>query len=398
MNLFNRLLRNLINLILSLGAACLCVILTLLMVIANYLACEVSFELLGYDKKPLYADHLVGPFFSAFFPKAALTHLYAFVVAAVVSLGLFLSFRIISHIFELFKERRHYLDAGDQDSVRIIKQLMLWDLIELAALAIPLSAAVYWDVQLFRFRSICGAGAIEDPEVATTLSNWELQLQDNGALWAWAMTNIGAWGYIGITALSCLALEYVLRKTSEHWAKLLNSVDEIFSSGASPEEQPPFYGYDENGQPVYAPDIPVSYDVNGNALFEPRPETAGVEHPATGEVEPDQRAATGGSPASAGTGFGSANSPGAATANVHSGAGPSEPGIAPGASAADDFRSPGTERITLHEVIGSPDGERVSLAEALSRPERYWVDPESHEVWDITYRRLLFGEAMQQAA
>ena len=54
--------------------------LTLLMIVANYLATKVSFELLGYDQVPLYQDRLLGIFFRGFTGNATLTDLFALMV------------------------------------------------------------------------------------------------------------------------------------------------------------------------------------------------------------------------------------------------------------------------------------------------------------------------------
>ena len=42
--------------------------------------------------------------------------------------------------------------------------------------------------------------------------------------------------------------------------------------------------------------------------------------------------------------------------------------------------------LNLKDVIGKA-GERVSLAAAMADNERYWVDPDSLEIWDRDYRR-----------
>ena len=70
MRSFSHLFRNLVNLQLSLLGVVICFAIIVLLMMANYLACEFSFQLLGYDGKPLYADELIGPFLGAFLSKA----------------------------------------------------------------------------------------------------------------------------------------------------------------------------------------------------------------------------------------------------------------------------------------------------------------------------------------
>jgi len=224
--------------------------LSVFMIIANYMACQVSFELLGYDRKPLYADKLVGPFFGAFVSQATLTHLYAMVVAVAVFVGLFMAFRILVHILELLKDRKVYLNQQDRENAQVIVQMILWELLDLALLAAPLGYALYWDIELFRYRSIAWAAGIEDAPKATGLGNWSLQLQEKSSLWAWSLTQIGAGGYIGVTVLACMGFEYSVRKTNENWSRLSNSLEDIFGATVPAQESAGFfYGYDMDGRP-----------------------------------------------------------------------------------------------------------------------------------------------------
>lgn len=54
--------------------------------------------------------------------------------------------------------------------------------------------------------------------------------------------------------------------------------------------------------------------------------------------------------------------------------------------------APRPENEPAVEVIGGPDGLRVTLAEALANPRRYWVDPETRQVWDAEFHRTLTGQ------
>jgi len=52
----------------------------------------------------------------------------------------------------------------------------------------------------------------------------------------------------------------------------------------------------------------------------------------------------------------------------------------------------------LCEVIGGKEGERVKLADALREPQQYWVDPETHEIWNKEFRKMLMEDEDQKAA
>jgi len=69
-----RVIRNCVGLLLWLLADGGLLALNVAMVLANYLACKGSFELLGFKMRPLGTDELVGGFFGAFFHKATLAH------------------------------------------------------------------------------------------------------------------------------------------------------------------------------------------------------------------------------------------------------------------------------------------------------------------------------------
>lgn len=422
MHQFNRILRNLINLLLSLVSCAVFLIVSLFMVIANYLACEASFELLGYDRQPLYADKLVGPFFGAFLSKATLTHLYAMVVAVVVYLGIFLVMRIVYQIYHWTKERRIYLNQGDEQSAKVILGIIGWYLVDLAIIAVPLVYAVYWDIELFRFRSIAGAAGIDQALKATELASWSLQLEKNGSVWAWSLTQIGAWGYLAITALAALGMENAMRKTDENWEKLTGSLNETFGSRSQQEAAEAFYGYDQNGQPVYDPYTPIAYDVDGNPVeYEADPAVAasadrvhdgaanGYGHQAEEAEAPPRESRADLNVAAATHGAARAEAsaeqplwhPEAARSQEPAGSARQN---ASRATCTADGSTGGTgsgsrpEDNLLRDVIGGAHGEQVTLAAALVRPERYWVDPNTQEVWDADYHRLLFGEGAQRAA
>ena len=65
--MISRLMRNSAGLLVWLMADGILIALNLIVILANYLACKTSFELLGFEMRPLATDELVGGFFDAFF-------------------------------------------------------------------------------------------------------------------------------------------------------------------------------------------------------------------------------------------------------------------------------------------------------------------------------------------
>lgn len=425
--MIGRLIRNLVGFLICVVADVGLVVLTVALVIANYLACKSSFELLGFERQPLGTDELVGGFFGAFFHQATLVHFYALVLAVTMAVGLFLVFKLAFRLAALWEDRRAYLHAGDHPSAHAATRAILRDLIMLGIFLLPLAAAISWDVQLFRFRALTGALGIEDPTVASQMPGWHQQLQAHGAQFAWSLAGWGAWGYVAVTAMACLSLEYTVHKTQDYWTRLEDSCTAL-TQPAAPQEAPLlFYGYDHAGQPVFDPHAPLAYDTEGNPLRSP--ETAGVPSPAAVHEQQLDAGSQPSAPPSApgertdavhGTVFdqpqagergttvpetthGPLFDPGLAHTN-----GAGQPGAANGASGpAASTQCPPTEwaapRLArqpedspLHPVIGGADDDRVTLAAALADQRRYWVDPETHAVWDARFRQALLHEEAPQ--
>ena len=76
---------------------------------------------------------------------------------------------------------------------------------------------------------------------------------------------VGAFGYLAITGLSCFALEFTFRRTTDRFLILLHNIEHIFLPVAQQEERA-LCGFDSNRQPVYDPAIPVAYDTLWNPV------------------------------------------------------------------------------------------------------------------------------------
>jgi len=340
-------IRRTVSLILSFGLQGLIIMVKLLVITANYMACLLAFQLLNYETWPLPEDKLLGWVFAVFAPEADLCHLYALALVLTQALGLLFLFHFAFRCLGLWRDRRWYLEHNDLQSARQAMSQFWMSLFFLVIVAIPLAYIIYWDINLFRYRGVISSFFADNPEDALrTLPNWELLHEEKASLFTMFMTRIGAEGYIGATAMICLLFEVALGKTKDNWA----SWWALFQT----DEQLP-------GQPAYA---------NG---YQAEPAAGGAAEPAAqGQAPP------------------ATSTPGRAAAPQ----GPSAPEAAPERPAPTP--APPAATADLRPVIGGQPGEQVSLEAALQQRERYHVDPVTHEIWDRRAYEAIFGQ--QEAA
>jgi hypothetical protein len=413
----SRFTRNFVGLLLWLMGVLGFIALNAILVLSNYLACKVSFDLLGFDQQPLGADKLVGDFLGAFFSKATLAHFYALVVAATVAGGLFLAFHLLFDLIGLIEDRRAYLHVGDHDSARVVAWRIIRDLLLLVVLMIPLAVAIQWDINLFEYRWVTGASGIDDPAVAPgQVETLEEQLLKYGHLFAWSIARIGAWGYMAITALAGLGLEVASHRTSQYWHRLISPLDALLEPSVPQEEQMLFYGYDEQGQPVYDPQTPVAYTPDGTPVPGYRSMAVDAAPGATGRIaemdqpEPEASTQLAGEPTEVIDAPGSLERPPfAPVASEQNGAGQQAPTPRPlfepaplscpprGLSTPLGSPAPRPDHSRLRDVIGGAAGTQVSLATALADQEQYFVDPATGQVWDRQYWEQLHGQPSETA-
>jgi len=351
------LIRTSLALVISLLVQAFCLAIKVIVVLSNYLACQSAFQLLNYDNQPLNRDELLGWIFEPFVGgEATLCHLYALGLALTQAMGLFWLFHYTFRIIILWRERRWYLEHYDSANAQAALSQIWMNLFSLVCIAIPLVFIIYWDICLFRYRSIANMQGLEDGVIApTSLLNWDLQLENSAHLFGWQLTGIGAWGYIGATAMVCQGFEQAFLKTQDNWARWVQAVSNLFQREA---ELP--------GQPGYA---------NG---YQERPQAAGG-----GPQQPPAMAPAAPAPAPA----------------VQEAPRPANP--APGEHPREDTPPPArplepSAAPDLRPVIGGQPGEMASLAQASEQPQRYYVDPVTHDVWDRQAYEELFGR--QEAA
>jgi len=409
------------------------------LMIMNYLACKTSFDYLGYDSLPLAKEAFIGQIIGPFFPDATLSHFSAFVVALIVAVGWFILCNRLFHIWELVKERKVYLSRSDRESAQVILYHIYGDILLIIFILSFFIGVILWDLDLFRYRSVIGALGIDDPAQAPLyVENWDNQIRTRGHLFAWAITSEGAFGYIGVTGVACVALEYCFRGTRERFMRLLDNVERIFLPAPQQEEQT-LCGYDADRQPIYDPAVPVAYDISGNPVEFYGYDADGYpvydsQTPLAYDAEGNPIQEATGAEAEPADGYGIAASsqghhqqeeaemqketPGAAR-QTHRESSPdqgatdrnsaprddarnSDAGIAgTGSSGNSPSRLFNDEEVfkniagrhignsQLKDVIGNPE-KHVSLAEAITDKERYWIDPDSLEIWDRNYRKTLF--------
>jgi len=321
-------------------------LLNAVVLLANYLACKVSFELAGFENQPLDRDRLIGRFAGAIFGQATLADFYAMVVAAAVALGAFLLFKLLFALPHHLEQRQLYRHAGDLTSARIVSTWLWFDAAVIGLLSVGVAAAMLWDIDLFRYRSLSNAFSVDDPAVAAgSIPEWGRAMEQYGDLFSVHLAKIGPAGYLAVTLISCLALEYALHKTRTAGVQLLRDVAALAE---------------------------VSAPYDGSEATEPQ----APEAVANGNVEPSPDAGLSGTPGSAG-----------------------EPLFDPVVvgRGATSGSAPEASEATVG-VIGGADGERVLRSDARAAADRYHVDDATGLVWDRAYWEQLHGTAENDQA
>ena len=340
----NRLIRNSFGFTAWVIMAIGCMAINGTIALANYLGCRTTFELLNYELSPLGGDGLLGMFFQVFLREATICNLFALSLNLAEIVGFYFLFHLLLRIYEMWRERSDSLremakkiaqdkdGSEDEGNARLATQLIIQDAILLAILIGPLVCILFWDVFLFRYRSIAALMGIDDPALAArTIETWDIQLQGRANLLALFLAKVGAWGYIAITAISCLGVEISFKRAGESWARLTSAIGEWYKSLGQ---------QNENGSNAPNPNT-AGGDDNRNldpSAIDPR------DPPFIVDPEDDNR---------------------------------DIPGVDP---------SPEEEP---QPVMGSKSGEHVTLAHAIGHPNRYWVDMETREVWDADFRKQL---------
>ena len=341
-------------------------IVTVAVITSNYLAISYAFYLLRFDAEPISENKFVGSLFRAFCPDATIADFYAAAIALGLAIGFFLIFKESFGCFDSWLSMRLHNADGNTEQTQAFK----WDLVEkglsLVLLVVSIGFVTAWDMQLFRYRAAAQIAGLDDPDKAVQLIPWREQLAQPSL--ALDVTSIGCWGYLALTAATCLCTELTARKSRRYAERLLAEIDGIPAANAQVlAEERVLKGYDADGQPVYDAATPLAYDAEGNTLglSDPaRATDAGAEHARTEQHE--EQDGSGQAPLFVVPPMGRTESTEARPAAPRPTAEPAQEA----ARQAD---------AAVYTVVGT--GEQVSWTTAAQDDKRYYCDM-NHVVWD----------------
>lgn len=309
----------------------------LAIVFANYSGLVTAFALTGLDLTPLAENALAGSMFEALGAgEATQADLYAVGLALVMALGEVWVCHWLVHLISLWRGRREYGDEGEAVRRRFRGEAE-WALVMLVLGALVLALPLWWDFELFRLRAVAGSLGLEYAEELWELPDWRVLAGDAAAPYAIRMAWLAPVGYVGLTTLAALCLEWAAGRTMDAFAAWEPALIALFA-------------FDE-----------------------------------AGEGDADRAAAAGVVPAAVSDGAGPRVSEEHPVAPERHTAGPvplpdpvDVPAPAPTTPVVAEVPASEPERV---EVVGSPGPERVTLAEALADPARYVADAAGRRVW-----------------
>jgi hypothetical protein len=326
------------------------VALNLWMTLANYLSLALTFEMLGIDTVPLGDDKLLGPYLSGLAADASLVNLIAASLACVVMVGFFLLVRQLLAMWGHWKQLRLHRQEGNETEVAARRWLIGENLLWLGLLMPLVALFSFWDLEMFRYRAVLGAGQINDTATAVTVATWGKVLTESSDLYAITLAKVGMWGYLAVNLMACVVLEFALVKARDKF----DQMTAIASSWFEVEEQPPV----ETGL--------------HEAEVERREPGAGFGSEESRATEPQVDASR--------PFQGPTLTPDAPVETIP------EPVVRQA-----EAQAAGRPRGDLRDVLGGRPEERVTLEEALRNPDRYFVDIKNGLVWDREHWESLHG-------
>jgi hypothetical protein len=373
-------------------------------VLEHYLSAKSALEIAGTETQPLSNDPLFGPLLGAFIPDASLAQAQALTIAAVLTVAFFMVFKEVFTLVELISYRhsrtaaieninsqaeaelnglddqgrgvgsegelRGYVEgerdaaiSSEREEARAASEEIVVASIVLAVFALLLVWAINYELDLFQFRVLAAGMGIDNPQDANKILSLSTTLSQHRDVYIYLLAGSGAWGYLALTALGCLALERCFNRLDRRF-------NNLFSSQQVEED---FEQYDQEEEPTQetpSDDVGV---VEGE--FESGDVVRLPVRPVGAEPAPVARADEGLF----------ATSPVAVPAQSQRGDVDEQSGVPQNTS-------------PLRDVVGGPAGQRVTLAEALADPDRYVVNSATGQVWDRDYWDLIHGYSSEQDA
>jgi hypothetical protein len=319
----------------AIGLVCLSGGIGFIATLAGYLGTENGLELLGFEKRPLRLDPLLGGYIESLAPDATFPQVFAFVFSIVLAVAYYVIFHCIFRIAALHRDGQTYRDAGDVVRAHAARRQMVSPAIMSGVLFAFIGLCLVFDLDLFLFRITYGLVGTEPSAVV----EWNRNFAEHHHLFAWHLADWSRWAYAALTIIACLMVEFSGRQLRDDWYELWNSVEQIVSylSGRPPTARGTV--------------LPRGLAPTTSAPSRPAPTTASPASPSPTATAPARPVRT------------SASLPVPA---------PAAESAAAGGTAATDRPSPGTSGP--QEVIGGAPGERVTMAAAVADPDRYYVD------------------------
>ena len=302
----------------------------------NFTALKISFELAGYDLRPVSDDTLTGPLWEMFgLGELTQAHMFAAAIASVIAL---LSAIVCHHIYRaarLVIDRREYRASGNEALVSQADSAIIREIVYFSLTMIPLFFVGYWDMQLFRFR--CAAPILGFEDSAVAMKDWPLLLEQYGDRFSISLARFGGYAYILLVAGASLCMELWINYVKEAIARLETAL-EVLWEGAAPAA----------AEPVQIQPVPEAReaDVPFTPVQEPEPaapvrQAQPVAETVTGTIEwPDRQA---------------------------------EPAYTP----ANEGNKTEEDEVS---VYGGNPGEKVKFSQAVADREHYYID-ELKRVW-----------------
>lgn len=328
------------------------------LIYTNFTALKVSFELLLYDGTPVGEDLLTGPIWESLgLYELTQAHMFAAAIAFFVGFLSAVAFHNAYLTVRLLMERKEYSRIGDTASVEQSNMAIVRHIALLCMILLPLIPVAYWDMQLFRLRSVAPVLGMENNAVA--IKDWPLLLQQHSQLFAVSLARYGGWAYIFLVAGASLSVELWINYLREALARLGTSVrvwSEYINGGS--------YNNASAG--------------DQNARQSDRAHTAtSPVNSFTADAEKQKKTYV--------------NNPENTNETVEW---PEKPTVEPIYMASTGDNQNTDEEVT---VYGGRPGERIKLSAAAADPENYYID-EMRRVWRRIFSSGVHDEEQAEAA